>query len=580
MAVNPIRYTSRTFNSILADINSDATLSGKPDWFKRIMAGIGDMLTMYNNVAANQSLLGSAFNRRAVAELLELIDYSLSPHSTSSGDVLFDILRTAAFPVNVNVDNLKALSESTINRSALQFESRLALVFPLTIETFTAAFATDILTVARDYTTGELVRLTSTGTLPAPLALATDYYVSRVSATEIKLSQTRQEAYDSVFINIIDAGVGVHSIQLFSASVTLYQQISRDNITVGEGDGTTWQRVDMPDFYILSDTVEITISGLSWTLVDTWANSTPTDRHFRMYYNFDGSSYIEFGNGTYGDIPPLDFIYSDYAYGGRSVSNVSSIGSINVYAGSDTNITAVSNPDEMTGGSDEEGLDDAKRLGPLSLKASNRFITSEDGQTLSEAYTGVLRSKVVRNQYGLLSCQVIIIPDGGGLPSAGLKSSLQAYLIDRTILESIDVRVTDPAYNTFNCTSQMKVLPGYVYANIETYFDLSLLLFSTEVLSEILDIYNDNGIEAAINYINNKWTLSYGSESYVQIERLLDNAQLIDFGSTIQEAELTAYVISSVIGCDYITVTVPAFPIVLASDEVLTDGVMTTTEIP
>jgi len=55
---------------------------------------------------------------------------------------------------------------------------------------------------------------------------------------------------------------------------------------------------------------------------------------------------------------------------------------------------------------------------------------------------------------------------------------------------------------------------------------------------------------------------------------------LIDFGSTIQEAELTAYVISSVIGCDYITVTVPAFPIVLASDEVLTDGVMTTTEIP
>ena len=43
---NPIQYTSRTFQTILADINSDKELADKPEWFKRMIAGVGDVMSM------------------------------------------------------------------------------------------------------------------------------------------------------------------------------------------------------------------------------------------------------------------------------------------------------------------------------------------------------------------------------------------------------------------------------------------------------------------------------------------------------------------------------------------------------
>ena len=75
MAGNPIKFDSETFNTILADINSDLTLVDKPEWFKRILAGIGDVLSVQRNASANQSFLRTAFTRKAVTDLLVLIDF-------------------------------------------------------------------------------------------------------------------------------------------------------------------------------------------------------------------------------------------------------------------------------------------------------------------------------------------------------------------------------------------------------------------------------------------------------------------------------------------------------------------------
>ena len=98
---NSIQYTSRTFESILADINSDSDLVNKPDWWKRIWAGIGDILSMWNNAVANNIHLRTSFTRRGVQDNLKLIDYELSPQSTSSGNLIFHVdssLGTGIFP--------------------------------------------------------------------------------------------------------------------------------------------------------------------------------------------------------------------------------------------------------------------------------------------------------------------------------------------------------------------------------------------------------------------------------------------------------------------------------------------------
>lgn len=96
--------------------------------------------------------------------------------------------------------------------------------------TFTLDFAaadvttgTDEITVPSNFSLydGTKVRLTTTGGLPAGLALATDYYVIRVSATVIKLASSRQNAIGGAgsgssgtvtAIDITTQGTGTHTI--------------------------------------------------------------------------------------------------------------------------------------------------------------------------------------------------------------------------------------------------------------------------------------------------------------------------------------------------------------------------------
>lgn len=584
MADNPIQYTSRTFLQVMNDFNNDSELVDKPEWFKRMIAGSHDVLSMYENAIANQSFLRTAFTRQAVADLLALIDYQLSWKTTSSGTLLFYLSPTTVFPKTIDVENLKARSAGTIQVASKMYEARAGATMAATSEGFTTDFASDNnLDVAREYMTGEKVRVSTDNTLPDPLAAGTDYYVIKQSATEITLAESLAEAYAGTEITLTSDGVGNHTITLLSVQVTCYQQETQEDVSIGTSDGSTeWQQFDLPDLDILSDTLTLTINAQTWTVVENLVESSSTDRNFLHRYNTDGSSYIIFGNGTYGAIPGNFEILADYSYGGGIDSNISTADRINSYAGSDTDVLGVSNPSAFTGGSDEENLESAKLLGPTLLKARDRFVTVEDGKALALAYGGIIRVAVNKNVYGLLSAQVPIVPAGGGNPSAGLKSALQTYLIDRTVLDSIDVRVEDPTYNTVSVTAAIKVLSGYVFADIKDYITLAFRLIFSEVTYEIQQEYEQNGIADAMSYINNKWSYTFSTADYTQIILLLDNITASDFGTDFQESDVLAIIDNYVEGVDYLTITLPAFPVTQADDEITQDDIdpVNITEIP
>lgn len=85
-------------------------------------------------------------------------------------------------------------------------------------DTFTADAGTDVCTwtsvvnIPSNVLTGTRVRLTTTTTLPAGLATATDYYVIRVTDTTFKLATTFANAVAGTAINITDAGTGTHTV--------------------------------------------------------------------------------------------------------------------------------------------------------------------------------------------------------------------------------------------------------------------------------------------------------------------------------------------------------------------------------
>lgn len=85
-------------------------------------------------------------------------------------------------------------------------------------DTFTADAGTDVITWTStanrpsNILTGTRVRLTTTTTLPAGLALATDYYVIKVSDTTCKLATSYANAIAGTAIDITSTGTGTHTM--------------------------------------------------------------------------------------------------------------------------------------------------------------------------------------------------------------------------------------------------------------------------------------------------------------------------------------------------------------------------------
>lgn len=85
-------------------------------------------------------------------------------------------------------------------------------------DTFTADASTDIITmtstanIPSNILVGTRVRFTTTTTLPAPLALATDYFIIRVTDSTFKVATTYANAIAGTAINITDAGTGTHTM--------------------------------------------------------------------------------------------------------------------------------------------------------------------------------------------------------------------------------------------------------------------------------------------------------------------------------------------------------------------------------
>lgn len=85
-------------------------------------------------------------------------------------------------------------------------------------DTFTADASTDIITmtstanIPSNILTWTRVQLTTTTTLPGGLALATNYYVIKVTDSTFKLATSYANAIAGTAINITDAGTGTHTM--------------------------------------------------------------------------------------------------------------------------------------------------------------------------------------------------------------------------------------------------------------------------------------------------------------------------------------------------------------------------------
>jgi predicted phage baseplate assembly protein len=140
-----------------------------------------------------------------------------------------------------------------------------------------------------------------------------------------------------------------------------------------------------------------------WSEVEHFADSAPRDRHFVL----DAvSGLVLFGPAVreadgglrqYGMVPDKGcrVRIRQYATGGGARGNVAT-GAIRTLKSSLPFVSAVENRHPAQGGVDGETLDEARRRGPLLLRARNRAVTAEDYEVLArEAAPDVARVRCV-----------------------------------------------------------------------------------------------------------------------------------------------------------------------------------------
>ena len=566
MSSNPIQYTSRTFQTILADINADSTLADKPEWFKRMIAGVGDVLSFCLDAQANNSYLDTAFTRTAVKKLCALIGYKLGEQTTSTGKLKFYLTDNTVFPLTVTKSDLVAVYGRI---ASMKFQSRSDITVEETIVALIGIGHDDHITV------NEGIGIPFETLDKVFVSELNDYYYLKVNGRDIYFARSVQDILLERWVSVTS---GTYTCKNYTLTCQAYQQDSKDSMIIGNSDGSTvWQEFDLPDTDVLPDTLSIMINDEVWTRVEDFSASQPTSKHYVLNFNNDNTSYIVFGNGTYGQIPENFPIYAQYSIGGGGTTNISTINAINIYAGSHPNIEGVSNT-AFTGGSDPESIISAKILAPASLKTRDRFVTVDDGLALiyRTGYSSI--ACIWSNYYGSLSCKVNCVAKGGGNLSADNRLYIQQFLKDRSVLGSVDVRVVDTVFNSVSLNVQVSLNTGFTLTEVAPYVQICCKLFFTECGKEIVDTYESSGLESAINLINTIFSSDF-STTDSQLQTMLFYLQKFyrKFGDTVYESNLVSMISACVDGINHLTVS-DIFPIVNARDEITTCGTFTVTE--
>lgn len=213
-----------------------------------------------------------------------------------------------------------------------------------------------------------------------------------------------------------------------------YTASALNNMVIPTGDRVILNLGTLPNGkYYEQGSMSLQIGGETWVLVDTFAKSKPTDKHFMVSVDESLSPYIMFGDGTFGKKPAAGakitnvvFYLTNGVQGNVKSNTITSVPS--VISSSITDAT-VSNAYDAGGGSNYENFTMLKEHIPLSVKTLGVAITKEDFESLAMLVDGVNKAKADYECGRKLT--VYISSDGGAVASSELINRVYNLLSQR-----------------------------------------------------------------------------------------------------------------------------------------------------
>lgn len=213
-----------------------------------------------------------------------------------------------------------------------------------------------------------------------------------------------------------------------------YTASALNNMVIPTGDRVILNLGTLPNGkYYEQGSMSLQIGGETWVLVDTFAKSKPTDKHFMASVDEALNPYIMFGDGTFGKKPAAGakitnvvFYLTNGTQGNVKSNTITSVPS--VISSSITDAT-VSNAYDAGGGSNYENFTMLKEHIPLSVKTLGVAITKEDFESLAMLVDGVNKAKADYECGRKLT--IYISPDGGAVASSELINRVYNLLSQR-----------------------------------------------------------------------------------------------------------------------------------------------------
>lgn len=213
-----------------------------------------------------------------------------------------------------------------------------------------------------------------------------------------------------------------------------YTASALNNMVIPPGDRVILNLGTLPNGkYYEQGSMSLQIGGETWVLVDTFAKSKPTDKHFMVSVDEALNPYIMFGDGTFGKKPAAGakitnvvFYLTNGTQGNVKSNTITSVPS--VISSSITDAT-VSNAYDAGGGSNYENFTMLKEHIPLSVKTLGVAITKEDFESLAMLVDGVNKAKADYECGRKLT--IYISPDGGAVASSELINRVYNLLSQR-----------------------------------------------------------------------------------------------------------------------------------------------------
>lgn len=205
-----------------------------------------------------------------------------------------------------------------------------------------------------------------------------------------------------------------------------------------------------------------------WHKVESFYASGATDRH---YVVDPVAGKVIFGDGRRGMIPPPgpNAIRAErYMTGGGVVGNVGA-GAVTILRQAVPYVERVTNYYKARGGSDLEGLEEAKLRGPQVVRHRYRAVTIEDYEWLALRASGsVARAKCLKTPRREGEVSVIVIPKGEEkgrdlakkqVPAPELLRRVQDFLDERRLVTT-RVRVMKPRYKELSVKAGVVLKQG------------------------------------------------------------------------------------------------------------------------